>query len=66
MTQTRTTDPLSCTGPAPRVPEPRESSYRAAPPTGTQHDGTWYGIPGSVWPGWGWVTHPAVPLPGFW
>jgi len=21
------------------------------PPTGTQHDGTWYGIPGSVWPG---------------
>jgi len=26
------------------------------PPTGTQHDGTWYGIPGSVWPGWGWVS----------
>ena len=21
------------------------------PPTGTQHDGTWYGIPCSVWPG---------------
>jgi len=21
------------------------------PVTGTQHDGTWYGIPGSVWPG---------------
>jgi len=21
------------------------------PPTGTQHDGTWYGMPGSVWPG---------------
>jgi len=27
-------------------------------PTGTQHDGTWYGIPGSVWPGWGWVRPP--------
>jgi len=22
-----------------------------SPPTGTQHDGTWCGIPGSVWPG---------------
>jgi len=22
------------------------------PPTGTQHDGTWCGIPCSVWPGW--------------
>jgi len=22
------------------------------PPTGTHHDGTWYGIPCSVWPGW--------------
>ena len=22
------------------------------PPPGTQHDGTWYGIPCSVWPGW--------------
>jgi len=21
-------------------------------PTGTQHDGTWYPIPCSVWPGW--------------
>jgi len=21
------------------------------PPTGTQHEGTWYGIPCSVWPG---------------
>jgi len=28
------------------------------PPTGTQHDGSWYGIPGSVWPGWGWVSPP--------
>jgi len=55
----RTAPPLS-------PPEPRVSSCRAAPPTGTQHDGTWYGIPGSVWPGWGWVSPPAVPLPGFW
>jgi len=32
---------------------------RGRPPlTGTQHDGTWYGIPGSVWPGWGWVSPP--------
>jgi len=22
-----------------------------SPPTRTQHNGTWYGIPGSVWPG---------------
>jgi len=29
------------------------------PPTGTQHDGTWYGIPGSVWPGWGSVSPPS-------
>jgi len=34
------------------------SSRRPAPPTGTQHDGTWYGIPGSVWPGWGWASPP--------
>jgi len=27
-------------------------------PTGTQHDSTRYGIPGSVWPGWGWVSPP--------
>jgi len=31
---------------------------RRPPSTGTQHDGTWYGIPGSVWPGWGWVSPP--------
>ena len=31
----------------------------ASPPTRTQHDGTWYGIPCSVWPGW-------VSPPGFW
>jgi len=44
----------------------RESPPRR-PPTGTQHDGTWYGIPCSVWPGpkvgpWvpqvGWVSPP--------
>jgi len=52
------------TGPAPRPPKPRERSCRAAPPTGTQRDDTWYGIPGSVWPG-GVSPHPlAVPLPG--
>ena len=31
---------------------------RAPPPTGTQRDSTWYGIPGFVWPGWGWVSPP--------
>ena len=25
---------------------------RLSPPTGTQHDGTWYGKPCSGWPGW--------------
>jgi len=34
------------------------------PPTRTQHDGTWYGMPGCVWPGG--VSPPAVSLPGFW
>jgi len=29
----------------------RVSCPRPAPPTGPQHDGTWYGIPGSAWPG---------------
>jgi len=33
------------------------------PPTRTQRDGTWYGIPGSVWPG-GVSPPPTVPLPG--
>jgi len=43
---------------------PSREGARAAqlPPTGTPHDGTWYGTPGSVWPGG--VTRPAVPLPG--
>jgi len=36
----------------------------AVPPNGTQHDGTWYGIPGSVWPGGVSPHPPAVPLPG--
>jgi len=36
----------------PHAPEPRVSSRCPAPsPTGTQHDGIWYGIPCSVWPG---------------
>ena len=39
-------------------PEPRVSSRCVAPPTGTQHDSTWYGIPSSVWPSWGWVSPP--------
>jgi len=34
------------------------SSHLAAPPTWTPRDGTWYGISGSVWPGWGWVSRP--------
>jgi len=28
------------------------------PPTGTHHEGTWYGILGSAWPGWSWVSPP--------
>jgi len=35
------------------------------PPTRTQHDGTWYGIPCSVWPGGVSLPRPPVPLPGF-
>jgi len=61
---TTKSDPLSRTAPAPHAPEPRERSHRAAPPTGTQRDGTWYGIPGSVWPGGVSPHSPAVPLPG--
>jgi len=64
MTQTRTTDPLSQTGLAPRPPEPQVCSRSAAPSTRTQRDITWYGIPGSVWPGGVSPHHPAVPLPG--
>jgi len=40
-------------------PKPRASSrHTATPPTGIQHDSTWYGLPGSVWPGWSWVSPP--------
>jgi len=35
-----------------------------APPTGTQRDVTWYGIPGSVWSGGVSPHPPAVPVPG--
>jgi len=49
----RRTEPPSRTEPLLCLPEPRVSSPHAQlPPTGTQHDGTWYGIPCSVWPGW--------------
>jgi len=51
------TDPLSRTTTPLSPPEPRVSS-RHSPPPRTPHDGTWYGIPGSVWPGWGWVNPP--------
>jgi len=60
----RPRQPLSRTAPAPRPPKPRVSSRRAAPATGTQRDVTWYGIPGSVWPGGVSPHPPAVPLPG--
>jgi len=41
------------------VPSPAASQFlRRPPPTGTQHDGTWYGIPSSVCPGWGWASPP--------
>ena len=45
---------LTTTAPKPTAfPPPR------SPLTRTQHEGTWYGIPCSVWPGWvsppGWV-----------
>jgi len=52
------------TGPTLPSPKPRVPSRRAAPPTGTQRDVTWYGIPGSVWPGGVSPHPPAVPLPG--
>jgi len=49
--------------PPPRAPEPQllPTTLLAAqlPPTGTLHDGTRYGIPCSVWPGW-------VSPPGSW
>ena len=61
----RLRQPLSRTGPVPRPPKPRVSPHRATPPsTRTQGDVTWYGIPGSVWPGGVSPHPPAVPLPG--
>jgi len=38
--------------PPPHAPEPWLSSCCQLPPTRTRHDGTRYGIPCSVWPGW--------------
>jgi len=37
--------------PLTHAPEQRVPSRPQLPPTGTQHDGTWYGKPCSVWPG---------------
>ena len=41
---------LSRTGPACALPSRERVPAAPLPPTGTQHDGTWYGIPCSVWP----------------
>ena len=51
--KTKQTAQQSCSPwlPPLRTPEPRVSSRHPAPPTGTQHEGTWCGIPCSVWPG---------------
>jgi len=43
-----------------------ESPPRRPSPTGTPHDVTWHGIPGSVWSGGVSPHPPAVPLPGVW
>jgi len=56
--QTRRTEPLSRTAPPLCPPELRVSSPCPAPPQRNPARGTWYGIPGSVWPGWGWVSPP--------
>jgi len=43
---------LSLTRPPHHAPKLQVSSRRStSSPTGTQRDGTWYGIPCSVWPG---------------
>jgi len=52
----RATEPLSRTAAAARSRAASEFPPRCPPPTGTPHDGTWYGIPGSVWPGGGWAS----------
>jgi len=43
-------EPLSRTAAAACSPAARIPAA-LLPPTGIPHDGTWYGIPGSVWPG---------------
>ena len=60
-TKTRTTDPLSQTGPAPRAPERWVSSLR--PPHGMAHGMEYPALFGQVGVG---SAHPAVPLPGLW
>jgi len=45
-----TTEPLSTTAVS-ALPSREWVPAAPLPPTGTPHDGTWYGIPGSVWPG---------------
>jgi len=54
----RRTQPRSLPDRTAAVPSQAASEFSppSSPPTGTQRDGTWYGIPGSVWPGWGWVS----------
>jgi len=54
----RTTQPLSQTVATARSRAASEFPPCLPPPTRTQHDSTWYGIHGSVWPGWGWVSPP--------
>ena len=51
-------EPLSRTTAAARSRAASEFLLPRSPPTRTQHDGTWYGIPCSVWPG-------RVSLPGY-
>ena len=55
--KTELTEPLSPTAAAVHSQTAREFPPRRSPLTRTQHDSTWYGIPGSVWPG-------GVSLPG--
>jgi len=43
---------LSQTGPAPLLLSHERVPGNPLPPTRSQHDGTWYGIPCSVWSGW--------------
>jgi len=50
--ESRSPTPPPLCAPEPRVRVPTTQ----LPAPGTPHGGTWYGIPGSVWPGWGWVS----------